>query len=154
MIRRRAASGHSPRVMDLLAQARPLWLTRVRGVSMEPALHDGQLVPTRRLRPTDAIRRGDLVLVDSGRPERGFVKRVVGLPNEHIAFTDGRVLIDGHPLDEPYAGPSIYNRQFRVPEGAYLLLGDNREASHDSRIWADPYIPRPHLKGRLHTGAT
>jgi signal peptidase I len=60
------------------------------------------------------------------------------------------VLVDGQPLDEPYAGPSIYHGQFRVPDGAYLLLGDNRDASHDSRIWADPYVPRRHLKGRLY----
>ena len=106
------------------------------------------------LRPSDDIRRSDLVLVDPTGRGRGIVKRVVGLPNENIALIDGRVLVDGQPLDEPYARPSIYNDEFRVPDGAYLLLGDNRDASHDSRIWADPYVPRLHLTGRLHTVTT
>ncbi|HEX6887026.1 MAG TPA: signal peptidase I, partial [Candidatus Nanopelagicales bacterium] len=117
---------------------------------MEPALRDGQLVRTSRLRPTDEVRRGDLVLVRPGGDGRSIVKRVVGLPNEHVVLTDGRVLVDGRPLDEPYARRSIFTGQFQVPDGAYLLLGDNRDASHDSRIWADPYVPRRHLLGRLH----
>jgi phage repressor protein C with HTH and peptisase S24 domain len=90
MIRRWGLPGHVPRILDLLAQARPLWLTRVNGRSMEPALRDGQLVPTRRLRTGDDIRRGDLVLIDPTGRGRGIVKRVVGLPNEHIALIGAR----------------------------------------------------------------
>lgn len=79
------------------------------------------------------------------------MKRVIGLPNERIVMIDGLVVVDGRPLCEPYARSSTFNGQFRVPEGTYLLLGDNRDASNDSRVWPDPYIPRHHLGGRLHT---
>ena len=57
--------------------------------------------------------------------------------------------VNGRPLHEPYARPSTFNGQFRVPEGAYLLLDDNRDASDDSRLWANPYVPRDQLTGRL-----
>jgi signal peptidase I len=117
---------------------------------MEPALRDGQLVPTSRLRPTDDIHRGDLVLAESAGLGGRIVKRVIGLPTEHITIVDGHVTVDGGPLHEPYARPSTFNGQFRVPEGAYLLLGDNRDASDDSRVWENPYVARDQLTGRLH----
>lgn len=118
---------------------------------MEPTLRGGRLVPTRRLRRTDQVRRGDLVVAESVEFGPRIVKRVIGLPGEQIVLVNGRVLIDGRPLHEPYARSSVFNGRFCVPEGAYLLLGDNRDASHDSRVWANPYAPRHQLKGRLHT---
>lgn len=117
---------------------------------MEPTLHDGQLVATQRLLQTDEIHRGDLVLAESPDVGRRIVKRVVGMPNERIVIIDGLVVVDGHPLHESYARASTFTGQFRVPEGTYLLLGDNRDASNDSRVWTEPYIPRHHLSGRLH----
>ena len=151
MARTRAGQpSQGQRILDRLARARPPWLTRVHGRSMEPTLHDGQLVATQRLLQTDDVHRGDLVLVQSPDVGRRIVKRVIGMPNERIVIVDGRVIVDGHPLHEPYARLSTFNGQFRVPEDAYLLLGDNRDASNDSRVWTEPYIPRHHLSGRLH----
>lgn len=151
MTRTRAGrSGQGQRILDRLARARPPWLTRVHGRSMEPTLHDGQLVVTQRLLRTDDVRRGDLVLAESPDVGRRIVKRVIGMPNERIVIIDGLVVVDGHPLNEPYARSSTFNGQFRVPENAYLLLGDNRDASNDSRVWTEPYISRHQLSGRLH----
>ena len=142
--------GQGQRILDRLARGRPPWLTRVHGRSMEPTMHDGRLVATRRLLQTDDVRRGDLVLAESPDVGRRIVKRVIGMPNERVVIIDGRVVVDGHPLREPYARSSTFNGQFRVPEGAYLLLGDNRDASNDSRVWTEPYIPATSLSGRLH----
>jgi signal peptidase I len=127
----------------------PWWLTRVQGRSMEPALHHGQLVPTRSLRGAARIRRGDLVVAEPARVPQRVVKRVVGLPGEHVAFRDGVVSVDGRPLDEPYATPSVYRGSFDVPPGHYLLLGDHRDASDDGRSWAQPFVARDRIVGRL-----
>jgi signal peptidase I len=126
------------------------WLTRVRSHSMAPTLTDGQLVLTWSLRPTYAVGRGDLVVLDSpAEPELHVVKRVVGLPGEQVTFDAGRVSIDGRPLPEPYATRSVFRGEYQVPAGHYLVLGDNRDVSSDSRSWSRPYVPRAALRGRL-----
>ncbi|CAI9414288.1 signal peptidase I [Nocardioides sp. T2.26MG-1] len=126
------------------------WLTRVRSQSMAPTLTDGRLALTRPLRATDAVARGDLVVLDSPEdPGRCLVKRVVGLPGEEVRFDAGRVSIDGRPLPEPYAARSVFRGVYHVPAGHYLVLGDNRDASGDGRSWSRPYTPRSALRGRL-----
>ncbi len=127
----------------------PWWLTRVRSRSMEPTLRDGQLVLTRSLRRASPIRRGDLVVADVPELGRRVVKRVVGMPGEHVTFRDGAVAVGGTPLDEPYASRSVYRGSFDMPAGHYLVLGDNRDASSDARTWRQPYLPRGRLVGRL-----
>lgn len=126
------------------------WLTRVRSHSMAPTLTDGQLVLTRSLRPTDAVGRGDLVVLDSpAEPGLQVVKRVVGLPGEKVTFDAGRVSINGRPFPEPYATRSVFRGEYQVPAGHYLVLGDNRDVSTDSRSWIRPHVPRAALRGRL-----
>lgn len=125
------------------------WLTRVRSRSMEPTLRDGRFALTRSLRGSTRIRRGDLVVVDHAETGGRIVKRVIGLPGEHVVIEGGAVSVDGAPLEEPYASPSYYRGAFRVPAGHYLLLGDNRDASSDSRTWERPYVAREAIVGRL-----
>lgn len=126
------------------------WLTRVRSHSMAPTLTDGQLVLTTSLPPTYAVGRGDLVVLESPvEPGLQAVKRVVGLPGEKITFDAGRVSIDDRPLAEPYATRSVFRGEYQVPAGHYLVLGDNRDVSSDSRSWSPPYVPRAALVGRI-----
>jgi signal peptidase I len=129
--------------------ALPAWLTRVESDSMEPTLHDGQLAWTRALRHTDRLQRGDLVVVDSTELGRRIIKRIIGLPAERVVIRGGRVSVDGVALDEPYASASYFDGSFAVPDGSYLLLGDNRDAYQDSRSWENPYISRRQIRGRI-----
>ena len=125
------------------------WLTRVQSHSMAPMLRDGALAPTRQLGRHTRIHRGDVVVVDSRELGRHVIKRVVGLPSETVAIQAGQVHIDGQPLAEPYASRSVFSHTFEVPPGHYLLLGDQRDASSDSRTWRQPYIAREAFVGRL-----
>ena len=81
-----------------------------------------------------------------------FIKRVVGLPGETVQGLDNRVLICSaprvgcHVLREPYArGVTSDFGPITVPHDAYLLLGDNRQSSEDSRVWGT--LPRRNIIG-------
>jgi signal peptidase I len=78
---------------------------------------------------------------------RDFIKRVVGVPGDHIEVGDGEVTINGVTLDEPYvnAAPS-YSGTWDVPEDSYFVLGDNRNNSSDSHNWS--FLPRDDIVGK------
>src|SRR5215213_1090870 len=74
----------------------------VHGESMEPTVHDGDVVVvTRTAAAADELRRGDLVVF---RDPQGSlsVKLVVGLPGDRVAMLDARLTVDGEFVDEPY----------------------------------------------------
>ncbi len=127
-----------------LAQA-----TRVYGQSMEPTLHTNDRVIVEkisyRLHPP---RRGDIVVVRLSDRSQPLIKRIVGLPGETIAIRDGRVFINGKPLDEPYLAQPTHGRlpPTRIPAMHYFVLGDNRDASNDSRNFGP--VPRESILGR------
>ncbi len=126
-----------------------VWLTRVESWSMAPTLRPGSLLLTRRLRRSECVRRGDVVVLRSAELGRRVVKRVVGLPGETVVVGSRGVSVDRVPLDEPYVlengGPE---GSFSVPDGAYLVYGDNRARSSDSRSWRQPFVARSAIEGR------
>lgn len=68
------------------------------------------------------------------------MKRVIGLPNEHVAIVEGRVMVDGSPLEEPYLPESMKTvsrgaSQWYNDAGELFVLGDNRGDSEDSRVF-------------------
>ncbi|WP_415948146.1 signal peptidase I [Streptomyces sp. KLOTTS4A1] len=116
----------------------------VRGQAMEPTYQVGDRLVTEVV-DTDAIRRGDVVLVDvpgryGGAP---VLQRVIGVGGDHVESPDGeRVEVNGEPLDEPYLTredfPAVHEPyDVHVPEGRLFLLGDNRANSNDSRYFLD-----------------
>ncbi len=117
-----------------LAQA-----TRVEGQSMEPSLYDDQrLIIEKVSYRLHGPRRGDIVVLR--RPHRQsdpLIKRVLGLPGEVVEVHDGRVFINGEPLDEPYLNQTTRGvmPSKLVPEGQVFVLGDNRGSSNDSRAF-------------------
>ena len=137
---------------------------------MAPALLDGQHVQTWPLNqglPWDARLRGCIVAFRAPfRPEQIYVKRVVGLSDEHVSIVNGRVEIDGELLPEPYlATPGIGNpggaTQWMTDRNEVFLLGDNRDHSDDSRsfgpVSADRLIGRVWIRywppRRFRTGS-
>ena len=117
---------------------------RVKGNSMAPTLLSGQLVQSR---PFDGLKaghsrtRGTIVALQHPvRSEAIYLKRVIGLPNEHVAIANGRVTVDGRPLEEPYlsGNPETSSRratQWFTEIDEIFVLGDNRGDSEDSRTF-------------------
>jgi signal peptidase I len=125
-----------------------LFTTLVGSGSMRPTLEPGDVLLTARLHRGTPVRRGDIVVVASSGPAGDLVKRVVGLPGERVEIRGRAVRVDGTLLSEPNArGGGAYRGTFDVPDGAYLLLGDDRDASVDARSWDDPYVRRSELRG-------
>jgi signal peptidase I len=117
-----------------LAQA-----TRVYGSSMEPNLHtDQRLVVEKLSYRLHEPRRGDVVVLRL--PERGpelLIKRVVALPGETIEVREGQVMINGAVLPEQYLSQQTRGQYgpVQVPAGHIFVMGDNRGASNDSRVF-------------------
>lgn len=139
----------------------------ISGPSMESEFHDGQIVMVSRIGLfTGAYKRGDpMVIKFPGDPEKKkYIKRLIGLPGEHVVIKNNKVYVNDQLISEPYIKlvgtdflPYFYetpaleaeakklHRQGQVlikPDvdvklGAddYFLLGDNRENSNDSRKW-------------------
>lgn len=111
--------------------------------SMMPTVEIGdQLFVTRIYNPSN-IKRGDIVVFESDELHEPLLKRVIGLPGEHVEVkSDGSVYINGEKLQEDYVKyqGGKTDMSFDVPEGKFLMLGDNRDNSDDARYWKNPYI--------------
>ncbi len=128
------------------------------GSSMNPSLRDNDLVLASKLdyhlhRPS----RGDIVIVkDPHDPAQNFIKRIIGLPGDHILIRSGQVYVNGSRLNEPYEGgaqstaawPAFPSRTDGevVPLRSYFVLGDNRDHSSDSRVFG--YVAEGQLEGK------
>ncbi len=112
---------------------------RVDGSSMEPTFHDGDYVVVNRLAyKFGAIQRGDVIVFPPPQnKEVDYIKRVIGLPGDHVSILDGMVYLNNHPISEPYLMEKpVGNYAERVvPEGSVFVMGDNRNHSEDSRVW-------------------
>jgi signal peptidase I len=92
--------------------------------------------------------------VGFGAPgDKDFIKRVIGIPGDVVACCDnGRVTVNGQPLDEPYvylSDPSTPQMRFdpvTVPKGQLFLMGDHRDGSADSRF--NGTVPQSKVVGR------
>lgn len=114
----------------------------VQGNSMVPNFHNGEYLIIDEFsyhfrRPE----RGEVIVFRYPRqPSQFFIKRVIGLPGDKVEIKDGSVWINGSPFGEAYLPQSLAT----APEAStilgvdeYFVLGDNREASSDSRVWGN-----------------
>ncbi|NLG23805.1 MAG: signal peptidase I [Clostridiales bacterium] len=136
-------------VCGLLIRNFAFFTARVVGDSMNGALQSGDVVLVSRLAwRLGEPARGDVALARAGGAQ--LIKRIVGLPGEDVALSGGRLYLGGRPADEPYlpgdAGDG-YERTMGPAE--YLLLGDNRHHSHDSRAADVGPAARADLVGKV-----
>ena len=115
---------------------------KVEGTSMMPSLDDQERIFVNkfvyRLEP---IERGDIVVFRYPRdPTKSYIKRVIGLADDHVRIVNGQVYVNGKALEEDYV-PAEYadlrsyqeGREVVVPADCYFVLGDHRTMSNDSR---------------------
>lgn len=117
----------------------------VSGSSMYPTFHDKDyLIVDQISYRLDEIKRNDVIIFRyPENPSKFFIKRVIGLPNEKINIQNGTITIandsnpDGFNLEEPYIKNQTENQSVyrELGEDEYFVMGDNRNASSDSRYW-------------------
>ena len=122
---------------------------RVDGFSMRPTLQDGEFVLVSKLNyKFGAVQRGDIIVFHFPMdPKQELIKRVIGLPGDHISVNSGNVTVNGQVLNEPYiAAAPTYAGDWDVPAGQLFVLGDNRNDSSDSHAWG--LLPSENLVGK------
>jgi signal peptidase I len=166
---------------------------RIPSGSMNPTLYNGDFILVNKfgyglrcpvgsckLLPIGEPQRGDVVVFrypaqSAADPNMGndFIKRVVGLPGDHIQYVDKVLTVNGQKVDNVPAGvfpedglaqrfaenlvgvhhdilmnPGVRSPEVdeTVPPGHYFMMGDNRDGSNDSRYWG--FVPEENLKGR------
>ena len=103
-------------------------------------------------------KRGDIIVFKYPLDKKkDFVKRLAGLPGEDLAIKEGKLWVNGKPIQEPpFSEHYYYNRAdwdygkegvvIHVPPDGYFALGDNSAQSSDSRNWG--FVPAKNLVGR------
>lgn len=129
----------------------------VNGASMNPTLANGDkmLVSDLLYKP----QRGDVVVfkTDSYDPDKALVKRVIAVEGQeiNIDFEHGIVYVDGTPIEERYINELTYTKldfigPKTVPEGCVFVMGDNRNASTDSRKKEIGMVDERMILGRVY----
>jgi len=120
----------------------------VAGDSMRPTLYPGDFLILRRGAPASGDAAAGAIVALHDATGRLILKRVIGLPGESLRVGTA-VLINRRPLREPYAQGETPQAQFRganqLAPDEYFLIGDNREASTDSRDFGA--VTRARLEG-------
>ncbi|BAU07092.1 signal peptidase I [Fischerella thermalis CCMEE 5268] len=143
--------------------------------SMEPTLHGSpnqweadKIIVDKLSYKFSNPQRGDIVVFSPTKElqkedyQDAFIKRIIALPGEQVALKNGKVYINNQPLPEnTYLSPSqqtVVNvctsgpqppflaKSVTIPPDSYLVLGDNRNSSYDSRCWG--VVPRENIIGR------
>ena len=125
----------------------------------------------------DKPERGDVVVFRYPRdPGLDYIKRVIGLPGDHIAYYNKVLYVNGEPVEREFVGqykgpgqtfaneykekldnsehsmlllpakPNNLQGEYIVPEKTYFVMGDNRDNSNDSRVWGP--VPESNLIGK------
>ena len=137
----------------------------ISGNSMEPSLSSGNVVILSRLHyKLSEIQRNDVVVLKKKNAEgikESYVKRIVGMPGEEIHYLNGYLYINGEKHKEGYLPDNIETLNFmfvdvcnldncpdgKIPENKYLVLGDNRNNSVDSRTFG--LVDKSEIEGKV-----
>jgi signal peptidase I len=131
----------------------PFLLARIEGLTMAPTLdNQDRVIVNRWAYAMSKPKVNDIVMLRYPQDQRkSFIKRIVAQGGDRVRIEDGRVYVNGSPIDDSYVVPEgrshdTLNEQV-VPAGHYFVLGDRRNNSSDSRHWGT--VPEALIVGRV-----
>ena len=105
---------------------------------MEPTLKDGYIMILDKIGYSiNGLDRFDIVVINYENEK--IIKRVIGLPGDYVEYIDNKLYINGEYIEEPFDRKKTTDfilemlGENTIPDGKYLVLGDNRPISKDSR---------------------
>jgi len=132
---------------------------------------------SRYLLPYTPVKRGDIIVFKFPvNPRENYVKRVIGVPGDHLKLVNKELFLNGKRMEEPYIvhkttyidsyrdnfpsepntrlaegaykmlSDNVKDGELVVPPGSYFAMGDNRDNSLDSRYWG--FVPRENIVGK------
>lgn len=124
---------------------------KVNGSSMYPTLKEGEILILNKINTN--YKRFDIVVANAANMK--VIKRVIGLPGEHIAYENCKLYIDGEEIKDyvtecitdDFTLEDLYGYTI-IPEGYYFLMGDNRKESYDSRNYEIGLIKEEQIQGK------
>lgn len=130
----------------------------VAGNSMNPTLKEGEILLLNKFSHT--YERNEIVTVIVNG--KSYVKRIIGLPGEKVEYMKDVLYIDGKGYKEPFLASNIKTNNFLfvdicslddcpdgvIPDDMYLILGDNRGESDDSRNHEFGLVSKKQIKGK------
>lgn len=139
----------------------------IKGDSMDPTLKDGEHVMVNILGyKVGDIKKGNVIVFHANQQD-DYVKRVIGVPGDNVIYKNDKLYVNGKKINEPYLDYNEKSKQGEyitgsfetkdllnanpksniIPKGKYLVLGDNREVSKDSRAFG--LIDRDQIVGKV-----
>jgi signal peptidase I len=162
---------------------------RIPSGSMLPSLYIGDFILVNKFAYGIRLPVLNKKIIETGEPERGdvvvfryprdpsldYIKRIIGLPGDHIAYYNKVLYVNGKPVKREFVGeydgpgqahaneynevlfgaqhsillqpgrPSSLEGEYIVPDGMFFVMGDNRDNSNDSRVWGP--VPERNLVG-------
>lgn len=142
---------------------------QISGDSMLPNFHDGELVLTNKISQwlggSDLgiqlglnYQRGDVVVLHKPGFAKPFIKRIIAMPGDRIRLEEGSIYINDTLLREDYIPTEVRTisgtfltdgEEKTIPSEQYVVLGDNRKNSEDSRYIEVGFIKREWLQGKV-----
>ncbi|HEC2172883.1 TPA: signal peptidase I [Staphylococcus delphini] len=138
----------------------------IKGDSMDPTLKDGERVIVNKIGKTLGHLDNGNVIVFHADETNDYVKRIIGKPGDHVVYKNDQLYLNGKKVDEPYLDYNLKhktyeqitgsfdskdlpgsNGQEKIPKDKYLVLGDNREVSKDSRAFG--LIDKDQIVGKV-----
>ncbi|MCL1873515.1 MAG: signal peptidase I [Clostridiales bacterium] len=122
------------------------------GEAMLPTFEHGDtLINNKTAYITQKPHRFDIIMMEVPEQSRYIVRRIIGLPNEHIHIANGLVSINREILDEEYLYDAYTDGNINVliPDGFYFVMGDNRLVVDDSRTPNIGLVAKKSIRGKI-----